>query len=73
MVLAAAYYLWALQRAFFGSLNEKLTIVGDLERHEVAAFSIMIVIMVLLGIQPWILIDVIQSSAANMVVLLGGG
>ncbi|MDQ3291155.1 MAG: NADH-quinone oxidoreductase subunit M [Bacteroidota bacterium] len=65
MILGAAYYLWALQRMFFGKhwvhpeLRER-TRLADLTTREYVLFLPLAVLVILFGILPSILLDKIS-------------
>jgi NADH-quinone oxidoreductase subunit M len=72
VVLAAGYILWMLQRAFYGPTLEQYDGVKDadiLERVYMFAFIAMIM---LIGIYPAILTDVIKFGISPIIGLLGG-
>ncbi len=75
LVLGAAYYLWALQRMFFGKFwvlkpdewKDKLT---DLTLREYLLFIPLAVITFILGIFPHIILDVITPTINHFITLL---
>jgi NADH-quinone oxidoreductase subunit M len=72
IALAAGYILWMLQRAFYGPVQDKFDGVKDadvLERVYTFAF---IVLIMLVGIYPRLLTDVINTGISPIVKLLGG-
>ncbi|MGD9115855.1 MAG: NADH-quinone oxidoreductase subunit M [Dehalococcoidia bacterium] len=72
VVLAAGYILWMLQRVFYGEPLKKFDGVKDasvLDRVYMFAF---VAVIMLVGIYPAILTDVIKLGVAPVVGLLGG-
>ncbi|MBU2609263.1 MAG: NADH-quinone oxidoreductase subunit M [Chloroflexi bacterium] len=72
VVLAAGYILWMIQRAFYGPPMEEYNGVADadiLERVYMFAFIAMIM---LVGIYPAILTDVIKLGISPIAGLIGG-
>ncbi|MDX5419556.1 MAG: NADH-quinone oxidoreductase subunit M [Hymenobacteraceae bacterium] len=79
ILLAAAYYLWALQRMFFGKywifpeLREKANIF-DLDRREYLMLVPLAILALLFGIFPHLLLDKIGMAVTGFteLVLLNG-
>ncbi len=69
VVLTAAYYIWAMQRAVFGPLNPRWESMPDLEAFEVAPLGILVASFALFGILPALLFEPIARWSA---VVLGG-
>jgi len=71
IVLTAGYILWMLQKVFYGSPLEKYDGVPDADNIEkVCIFSFVAVIM-LIGVYPAILTDVIKMGIMPIVKLIG--
>jgi NADH-quinone oxidoreductase subunit M len=70
IILAAAYYLWTLQRMFFGNFwswggkpwKEALT---DLTPREWVMLLPLTILIILFGLFPQLLLDVMSASAEN--------
>jgi NADH-quinone oxidoreductase subunit M len=72
VVLAAGYILWMLQRTFYGPVLEQYNDAKDADGLErVYMFSFVALIM-LVGIYPTILTDVIKLGVSPIVSLIGG-
>ncbi|MBD1397107.1 NADH-quinone oxidoreductase subunit M [Pontibacter sp. JH31] len=79
ILLAAAYYLWALQRMFFGKywifpeLREKASI-SDLDRREYLMLVPLAILALLFGIFPHLLLDKVSIAVSGFteLVLLNG-
>jgi len=80
MILGAAYYLWALQRMFFGKhwvhpeLRER-TKLTDLTFREYCLFIPLAILVIVFGIFPSVLLDKISPGVSNFLehVLTQGG
>ncbi len=71
LILGAAYYLWTIQRMFFGALSLRGTItessLTDLDRREYTMLIPLVLAAVLLGIFPQLLLNVITPYAKQFV------
>ncbi|HEU5292030.1 MAG TPA: NADH-quinone oxidoreductase subunit M [Cyclobacteriaceae bacterium] len=69
LILGAAYYLWTLQRMFFGPFYMKSEIkpdqLIDLDKREYSMFLPLILLALLFGIFPQILLDYINPFAQH--------
>jgi len=67
VVLTAAYYLWAAQRAVFGPLNPRWEKAPDLHRFEVVPLAILSVLFVIFGIFTFWFFQIVHTwSAATL-------
>jgi NADH-quinone oxidoreductase subunit M len=70
MILAAAYLLWMYQRLFFGELSDFLKGLGhhlsDLTPIEVLTLAPLAALVVLFGVMPGLVLDLIAGSVANV-------
>jgi NADH-quinone oxidoreductase subunit M len=75
IVLGAAYLLWTIQRAFLGKVNEAYVGFPDISTREVISLFPLAVLVLVLGIYPQPMIDLISQSlvALNKTVLASGG
>ncbi|HEY91542.1 MAG TPA: NADH-quinone oxidoreductase subunit M [Dehalococcoidia bacterium] len=72
VVLAAGYILWMIQRTFYGPVLEQYNGVKDADnREKVYMFAFVILIMVI-GIYPAIMTDVIKLAISPIAALIGG-
>lgn len=62
IVLGAAYLLWMLQRVIFGKANEKLGELKRLSWLEVITLMPLIVIIIIVGVYPTPLVNMINAS-----------
>ncbi|HEV7351339.1 NADH-quinone oxidoreductase subunit M [Telluribacter sp.] len=62
IVLAAAYFLWTLQRMYFGPLwyrhDQQLSLLSDLTKREIGLLLPLALLAFLLGILPGLLFDI---------------
>ena len=69
LILGAAYYLWTLQRMFFGPFHIKSEInttqLVDLDRREFSMLIPLVVLIIIFGIFPQILLDYINPFAKH--------
>jgi NADH-quinone oxidoreductase subunit M len=63
IVVTAALFLLALQRAFLGETEKRWLSLPDLSRRELAAIVPLIVLVIALGVYPPLVLDLIESSA----------
>jgi NADH-quinone oxidoreductase subunit M len=70
IVLTAAYMLWTLQRVFLGKANEKWTSLPDVNGREMFTLIPLGIIVLVLGIYPSLLLDVMTSSVNHLAELL---
>jgi len=66
ILLGAGYMLWTLQRVYLGNLNEKWAALKDLDGREYAMFIPLTIIILLLGIYPSLLLDIMNSSVNSL-------
>jgi NADH-quinone oxidoreductase subunit M len=70
IVLTAAYMLWTLQRVFLGSPNEKWASLPDINGRELFTLVPLAVIVLVLGIYPSFMIDLMISSMNHLVTVV---
>jgi NADH-quinone oxidoreductase subunit M len=75
ILFSAAYFLWTLQRVFFGSLSLKggeiwKTALVDLNRRELVALIPLAAATLILGIMPSLVFDKINDSVVALVQFL---
>jgi NADH-quinone oxidoreductase subunit M len=63
IVITAALFLLALQRAFMGETPEPLRRLPDLSRREIAAVGPLVGLFVALGVYPRLALDLINSAS----------
>jgi NADH-quinone oxidoreductase subunit M len=71
LLLTAGYYLWTLQRMFFGSFSVKkpewATAFKDLDTREYLMFIPLIIATIIFGIFPHIFLDMVNQSVSHFV------
>jgi NADH-quinone oxidoreductase subunit M len=71
ILIGAAYYLWVLQKMFFGKFwirkPKFYAILKDLDRRELLMLVPLIVITIVFGLFPGLLFDLIAASVSDMV------
>ncbi len=77
IIIGAAYMLWALQKVFFGKLNDKWAgpwdpthtkyKTDDINAVELAALIPLALIVIFLGIQPHYVLDMMTSSVTQLI------
>lgn len=67
IVLTAAYMLWTLQRVFLGQQNEKWAHLPDINGRELFTLVPLAVIVIVLGIYPSFMLDLMTSSLNHLV------
>ena len=72
VVLTAGYILWMLQKVFYGPVKEEFNNVKDADGLEKVYMFALIAVIMLVGIYPAILTDVIKMGVSPIVALLGG-
>ena len=72
IVITAGYILWMLQRVFYGPVLEQYNGVKDADILERVYMFAFIAVIMLVGIYPAILTDIIKLGISPIVGLLGG-
>jgi NADH-quinone oxidoreductase subunit M len=73
VIITAAYILRVMGRVFFGEIPVELeTTVGDVTVMDKIAIALLSVIMVGLGLFPFLMTPLVQSGVDNVLRLLGG-
>jgi NADH-quinone oxidoreductase subunit M len=67
IVLTAGYLLWMLKRAFYGPLNVKWASLKDASTLEMVPLVSLVAVVLLFGIFPGIIINVIQPSISQII------
>lgn len=67
ILLGAGYMLWTLQRVYLGTLNEKWSSLPDLDAREYAMLIPLTIIILILGIYPSALLNLMNTSVNSLV------
>jgi NADH-quinone oxidoreductase subunit M len=72
IVVTAAFFLWkVIQQILLGPLNERWTGLPDMTRAEVITLAPLVVIMVLFGIYPRPILDIINTATVTLLQHIG--
>jgi len=66
VVLTAAYMLWTMQRMYLGKVNEKYVNMPDVTPREIFTLAPLGVIVVILGVYPHAVLDLLNVSLVNL-------
>ncbi len=66
IVITAAMFLWTIQRIFLGPTNPRWTALPDMDARELVSLVPLAVAMVLFGIYPRPLLDIINAAMAAL-------
>jgi NADH-quinone oxidoreductase subunit M len=66
VVLTAGYMLWTMQRIYLGKANEKYLTLPDISPREIFTLAPLGVIVVVLGVYPQPVLDLINQSLGNL-------
>ncbi len=72
VVLAAGYILWMLQRTFYGPVLEQYNGVKDADNMEKVYMFAFVALIMVIGIYPAIVTDIIRLGISPIVALIGG-
>lgn len=72
VVVTAGYILWMLQQSFYGPVKEEYNGIKDADALEKVYMVAFIAVIMLVGIYPAILTDIIKLGVSPIVGLLGG-
>ncbi len=67
IVLTAAFLLWAMQRVFLGTLNEKYKDYADMTPREIFCMAPFLILCIVLGIFPHFLLDWLDLGVKTLV------
>lgn len=66
IVFTAGYHLWAMQRAVFGTYNEKLGHIHDGSSYEVVSMAILVLLIIFFGLNPSPVLDMMTTNAEQL-------
>ncbi|MFC1934708.1 NuoM family protein [Chloroflexota bacterium] len=72
VVLTAGYILWMLQRAFYGPVKAEYNRVKDADTLEKVYMFALVAVIMLVGIYPAVLTDIIKLGISPIVGFIGG-
>lgn len=73
VAITGAYYLWTMHRVVFGEYNEELGNVRDLKPQELIPFFILITLILIVGLYPSPMLNMINPPSAHLAGFFGGG
>jgi NADH-quinone oxidoreductase subunit M len=74
VALTAAYYIWAMQRTLFGPLTKEVDTehIHDLYWYEALPLAVLTGFIILFGMFPGLIMDIIRPALGTVLGLLGG-
>jgi proton-translocating NADH-quinone oxidoreductase chain M len=74
VAITAAYYIWSMQRTIFGPLTDRIDTahLHDVNWYETVPLAVLCGLIILFGLYPSLIWNLIGPSVAPMVPLLGG-
>jgi NADH-quinone oxidoreductase subunit M len=67
LILGAAYTLWMVKRVVFGPVaNEHVAVLTDINGREFFILGLLALVVLLLGVYPAPLLDVMHASVGNL-------
>ena len=67
LILGAAYTLWMIKRVIYGDVaNENVAALTDMNKREFLFMSLLAIMVLLIGLWPAPLLEVMEASAANL-------
>ena len=72
VVLAAGYILWMIQRVFYRPVLEQFNGVKDADNREKVYMFAFVILILVIGIYPAIMTDVIKLAISPIAALIGG-
>ena len=68
LILSAGYMLYLYRRIIFGSLTkDNLKAISDIDIREIAIFTPLLLIVIIMGVYPSLFLDVMHVSVENLV------
>ena len=71
VLLGAGYMLWAFQRIFMGPFNERCKDIPEINGREIFTLVPLAVLVIILGIYPAPVLDLLGASLGHLVEVLG--
>lgn len=74
IIITAAYYLWAIERAFFGIVNPKLNDnLQDLKWFQTVPLMVLTALILFFGVYPTPVMEMVDVSTQVILNVVGGG
>jgi len=71
IVIGAFYILWLNERVFFGEISEKWKNLPDINKIEAFNTVVLLLVVVLIGIYPALLTDIINPATKQLMMIIG--
>ncbi|KCZ72535.1 proton-translocating NADH-quinone oxidoreductase, chain M [Candidatus Methanoperedens nitroreducens] len=66
IVFTAGYHLWAMQRAVFGTYNQKLGHIHDIASYEMVSMSVLVLLVIFFGLNPGPVLNMMTTNAEQL-------
>ncbi len=67
LILGAAYTLWMVKRVIFGEVaNDNVAALTDIRGVEIMSYTLLAAMVLIIGVYPQILLNVMHSSVDNI-------
>lgn len=66
LILAAAYWLWMLQRLLYGPMDARYADFPDISRKEFSVLLPLMLAILILGVWPRLILDLINTASVNV-------
>jgi len=73
IVVTAAFFLKLIKQVFMGEFNKKWEHLEDVNKRELFTLIPLVALTVLLGVQPHLALDMMNTSAQWLVNIVKGG
>ena len=73
ILVTAGFFLWMIQRIFLGPLNPKYAQLEEISTREILAIAPLTFIMILLGVYPRLLTDLMDPTLTQLIGLVKHG
>ena len=70
IVITAAYFLWTLQRMFFGQLNSQYRDLPEINGREIFTLVPLGALVIFLGVYPMPILNLINNSMVNLISII---
>lgn len=74
VILGAAYMLWLYKRVMFGDItNKEIEKMSDINKREIAMFLPIVILIIVIGIYPSVITDLMSESVTNLLAQVQNG
>ena len=71
LIITAGFFIWTIRRISFGTINEKFKMY-DITTREILYVAPLLVLILIMGIYPAMMLDIISPTVTQVVATLGG-